>query len=221
LAKYGVFILAISNCRNVGFLFFQILCYNDFMDREKLSENQGEQNVSEIEILQGFDQKNLKDILMLEKECFPVEWQYPDAEEYYRKVLENKENISIFLKDKEKTVGYILAVPLNGVVGELKEWDPGIKKDEKKFYIETIQILPEFQGKSGAKKLLIATCEEVLKRGFNEFAIHARTINGFNAKIKKMFGDGVMLARKIEKWKPANNEPYEYIEWVYKKPPEK
>jgi len=187
------------------------------MDKENLLENQGEQGVLEIEILQGFDSKNLNDILMLEKECFPAEWQYPDAEEYYRKVLENKENVSIFLKEKEKSVGYILAKPFNSVVGELREWDPELKEDEKKFYIETIQVLPAFQGKSGARKLLIAACEEVLKRGFNEFAIHARTINRFNTKIKKMFGEGVILERKIEKWKPANNEPYEYIEWVYKK----
>jgi ribosomal protein S18 acetylase RimI-like enzyme len=154
---------------------------------------------------------------MLEKECFPAEWQYPDAEEYYKEILENKENVSIFLKDKEKAIGYILAKPFNGVVEELREWDPELKEDEKRFYIETIQVLPESQGKSGARKLLMAACEEVSKRGFNEFAIHARTINGFNAKIKKMFGDGVILVRQIEKWKPANNEPYEYIEWVYKK----
>jgi hypothetical protein len=84
-------------------------------------------------------------------------------------------------------------------------------------YIETIQILPAFQGKGGARKLLTGACEAVLKRGVKTFAIHARTANDFHEKIKRIFAGSIMLSRNIASWKWAKGEPCVYIEWEYKK----
>ena len=62
---------------------------------------------------------------------------------------------------------------------------------------------------------MIETCEAVLMRDVNRFAIHARTTNGLHEIIKKVFAGSITLIREIESWRWANGEPYEYIEWRY------
>jgi GNAT superfamily N-acetyltransferase len=186
-----------------------------YMEKENLLEKQEKENI-QTEILQGFDLENLNTIVGLEKKCFPIEWQYPDAEKYYKKILDDLENINIFLKENSEVIGYVLARLHNKEIEDLKNYDPEFKSQENVFYVETIQVLPEKSGKGGAKKLLIAVCEEAKKRGIDKFSIHARTKNRFNDKIKKIFEGHITLIRPIEKWEPANGEPYEYIEWNYK-----
>lgn len=186
------------------------------MEKIALSKEKLEQNVA-IEVVCDFNEQRLKNILNLEKECFPASWQYEDAKEYYEKMLRDQENINVFLESSGTVVGYILArSKLNDQeINDLRESDPALN-DIYGFYIETIQILPEFQNKGGAKKLLIAICEEAKKRGIEKFSIHARTKNKFNDKIKKIFEGKITLVRQIEKWAPADGEPYEYIEWENK-----
>jgi len=181
------------------------------MEMEKNLENKIEVSVMSVS---SFSEEALEDILQLEKKCFPEEWQYDDAVEYYGEMLEKAENINIFLKEADKTVGYVLARPCDEeLAGELRKDDKGMTSEPDVFYIETIQVLPEKRGMGGAKKLLIAVVAEAEKRGVEKFSIHARTVNGFHDKIKKIFEGRIKTVRQIEKWKPAANEPYEYIEW--------
>jgi ribosomal protein S18 acetylase RimI-like enzyme len=189
-------------------IFFEILCYNDLMRHKNTSQH--------VELIKKYSKKALEDILNLEKECFPLEWQYPDAEEYYKKILKDKENISIFLSEGDKRVGYILARAHNKIFKELYQYDPSLKKDDHRTYIETIQILPKHQGKGGATKLIIGICDESARRGINSFSIHARTKNHFHDKIKKIFNGRITETRKIKSWKPGGGELYEYLEWKYK-----
>jgi len=58
-----------------------------------------------------------------------------------------------------------------------------------------------------------AVCEEAGKIGIHKFAIHARTVNNFHEKIKKIFAGNIILTKEIQSWKPAGGEPYEYVEW--------
>ena len=168
-------------------------------------------------VAKGFDEKLLNSILILEKECFPEDWQYDDAEEYYTKMLGDPKNINVFLRDRGKNVGYILARSHNESVDEMVEYDPDFKKNsnEDRFYIETIQILPSNRNRGGSRSLLLAVCEEGKRRGINKFSIHIRTVNRFNEKLKNFFQGNITKVRKIAKWKPAAGEPYEYIEWFY------
>lgn len=168
-----------------------------------------------VMVSDGFTAEYLQDILRLERECFPAAWQYPEAEEYYAVMLTDSENVNIFLREDGEAVGYVLAKPFKTAVLELTEYDPELQEESDKFYIETIQILPAYQGRGGARRLLIGACEAVLKRGMNKFAIHARTANGLHKKIKRMFEGSIILSRNIESWKWAKGEPCEYIEWTY------
>ncbi len=170
-----------------------------------------------IVIVTKSGERELADILKLEQACFPADWLYPEAEEYYADMLADSENVNIFLRENDDTVGYLLARPFKSVVKELQESDSELTdKQEEFYYIETIQILPSYQGKGGARRLLVETGEAVLKRGVSNFAIHARTTNGLNQIIKKVFAGSITLTREIDSWRWANGEPYEYVEWIYK-----
>jgi len=67
-------------------------------DDMNLSEMDEKKLLGKAEIVKEFSEDALKAVLLLEKECFPKEWQYEDAEEYYAEMLKNSENINIFLK---------------------------------------------------------------------------------------------------------------------------
>lgn len=184
---------------------------------EKFQKNEIE-NQQKLIVVEAGNAEFLEDVLKLEKECFPKEWQYEDAEEYYKEMLEDKNNVNIFLKDKEKAIGYLLAVPFEKALDDLREYDPDIKSgmdDSKKMYLETIQVLPEFRGFGGAEKLIIKMCEEGKRKGVEKFSIHARKLNGLNEKVKKMFAGKISESRDLEKWHYGGDEPYEYIEWGF------
>lgn len=166
-------------------------------------------------IVNDFSEEYLNDILMLEKKCFPPDWQYDNAIEYYLNILKNKNNINILLKKDNETVGYILAIPHNDMVDDLLKDDKFLEKKINFYYIETIQITPRARGIGGAEKLLKVVCGEAKKRGINNFSIHARTLNGFADKVKKIFDGNINLVRNIKRWKYGGNEVYEYIEWDF------
>jgi ribosomal protein S18 acetylase RimI-like enzyme len=168
-----------------------------------------------ILIVNDFHKDYLQNIVRLEKECFPATWQYSTAEEYYTAMLNDKTNLNVFLLSNDEVIGYVLVKPLKTAALELQKADPQIQADKKKYYIETIQILPECQEKGGARKLLTAVCQEALKRGISKFAIHARMSNKFNEKLKAIFSDSIIYYRNIEKWQWGDGEPYQYIEWEY------
>lgn len=186
--------------------------YDTGMDLEKTNERK---KINEVEIINEFSEDSLKNVLVLERECFPREWQYEDAEEYYKEILENPENINVFLKHGGKVGGYLLAVPFRKVFEDLKKYDLELKldkDDDRKIYLETIQILPAFRGIGGAEKLIMKMCEEGRKKRMEKFSIHARKLNGLNEKVKKMFDGKILESRSLEKWHYGGDEPYEYIE---------
>jgi ribosomal protein S18 acetylase RimI-like enzyme len=154
-----------------------------------------------ITVVNNFNEKYLSDILMLEKECFPKEWQYPDAVEYYRKMLSDKNNIHILWTHNQNTIGYLLAKPHNNALEDLTLYDQEMTNDSDRIYLETIQILPLYRGKGGMKKLIFGMCHEANKREIYMFSIHARTINNFNLKIKKLFNGMITKVRTIKSWK--------------------
>ena len=162
--------------------------------------------------LVGFGDDNLvKEILELEKRCFPKEWHYDDG--YYSEALSIEENINLLLKEEGEIVGYLLAVPLVRVFDVLQKEDPALEKKPDFYYLDTIEIIPESRGRGGAKQLVLAMCKELNNRGVFKFSLHARTVNGLNTIIKKMYPDGIISSREIKSWLFGGNEKYEYIEW--------
>jgi ribosomal protein S18 acetylase RimI-like enzyme len=168
-----------------------------------------------VELVKFGDDDLVKVILELEKRCFPKEWLYDDEFEYYSKALKIEGNINLLLREDKIIVGYLLSVPLGRVFADLQKYDPILENKADFFYLDTIEIIPKSRGRGGAKQLILKMCEELNKRGVFKFSLHARTINGLNVKIKKMYPDEIISSREIKRWYFGGNEKYEYVEWGF------
>jgi len=165
------------------------------------------------EILNHYDQNTVKEIVSINRGSFPSGWGMSDTEQYYGSMLRNKTNIHIVLNDAGKKAGYLLAIPQNNAVEELKNDDPGMKKDPQEYYIEIAGILPESRGKKGFSLMLEKLAEECRKKGVNRISLHARISNNLSKIIQKKFK--IVEIRRIEKWRYYNfEEPTDYIEAV-------
>jgi GNAT superfamily N-acetyltransferase len=176
-----------------------------FMESKKDIIISGGEDKENIELIDG--------ILEIERRSFPVGWQYDGAKEYFSSVLGNKININVFVFDSGKVVGYALLVPLGDVYKEIKEFDGEIVQLDNTAYLETIGILPEYQGLGLSRKMLIDLNLKAKKAGYNKIAVHARILNGFNKIIRKSFSQNIFISHLLEKWKYGGNEPYEFMVW--------
>ena len=85
-----------------------------------------------------------------------------------------------------------------------------MEEDSKRYYIETVAILPEFRGKKGFSEILKTLIEQPKIEG-NNISLHARVENGFSTIIQNKLH--VTKIRRIDKWKYYNYaEPADYIE---------
>jgi hypothetical protein len=164
-----------------------------------------------VEILQGFDESAVKDVVSIIHNSFPTEWPYGHAEEYDGRAVWNKNNVHIILRDDEKRVGYLLAIPHNDAVNELKSDDPLMEHDSTAYYVEALAIVLGYRGKRGLLELLRALREALEKRGIFKISIHARVSNNLSKKIQKNMN--ILKKRRIDAWKYYNyQEPTDYIE---------
>lgn len=169
----------------------------------------------QAELINNFKNHLLLIILEIEKKSFPQEWQYEDADSYYKEKLKDKTNINIILRKKNKGIGYLLAIPHNKAIEEINSADPLLTHDCKKYYIETISIIPEFRGQGGLNLLLNKLIEECKKRLIERISMHARVENQFSDIIQRKLN--VIEVRRIERWKYYNfQEPTDYIEALIK-----
>jgi GNAT superfamily N-acetyltransferase len=170
----------------------------------------------DIMISGGEDKENIElldGILEIEKRSFPVGWQYDDAREYFGSMLKTKNSINVFAFDLGKVVGYALLVPFEVSYGEIKEFDREIIQLDNTAYLETIGILPEYQGLGLSKKMLVDLNLKAKIAGYNKIAVHARISNGFNKIVRKNFSQNIFVSHLIEKWKYGGDEAYEFIVW--------
>jgi GNAT superfamily N-acetyltransferase len=160
----------------------------------------------------------LQKILFLEQKIFPADWQYEDAEVYYRKMLESSSAINIFLcGDNNEVVGYLLARPLSEVYKELAQDDPELKDDEYCYYIETVGVLSEYSGIGGFTRLLNSLQEEVAEKECTSLSAHTRTVNGFAESLERKCKEHLLVKRAIKTWSHGGGEPYVYLQWAIKK----
>jgi len=144
---------------------------------------------------------------------------WDDSADYIREKLEDAKNINIILKDDGMVVGYLLAVPHNDALAELKDADSVLREDAARYYVELVEILSGRRRGIGLLKLLFRIVEEAEKRfGVNKFSMHARVNTGLSRVVQKYFGNMITSVRRIEHWKYyCGEEPVDYIEGTYKK----
>jgi hypothetical protein len=178
-----------------------------------------------IKIVSAFNEAVYLGILEVKKKAMPADWEYDDAMEYYKEALENSNNIHVILCKGKEMMGYLLAVPHNDVAldGEMMEADPEIKGDAERYYIETMEIVPELQktllgGRLFFKMLHILLAEAEKRFSINKFSMHARVSAGMSRAVQRYFGDMIKTVRHIENWRYYNGEEStDYIEGTYVK----
>ena len=170
--------------------------------------------MAETQIIISGGKNIVKDTVLINRDSFPPEWEYGDAGEYYTEMLGNKNNIYVILKDNEKIIGHLLAMPHDNAVEELKNYDQAMQKDASRYYIETVAILPEYRGKKGLSAMLETLGRELKNRRIRNISLHARVSNNLNKIMQKKMK--VTNIRRISKWKYYNyEEPTDYIEATY------
>lgn len=181
---------------------------------KKTIEKKEEMPMQTEEIIYGYDPSVFAEILEIDRASF--EKQYEDVEEYYKEAMKNKNNINVVLKDGGKAVGYLLAIPHNEALSDLKDIDVEMKEDDLRFYVETIAVHPEYRVGGGAFKMIFAMIQEAGKRGINKFSMHVRVEGGLSASVQKCFGKMITTVRRIENWPYyENREPTDYVEGTY------
>jgi len=163
------------------------------------------------EVLSAPGDTILEDSLAIRRGSFPQKWQFDGEEDYYRQKNLDSSSIHVFLRYSGKRVGYLLGIPQNEAVTELKPDDPEMKEDLKMVYVEVAAVLSAFRGKGGFSLMMGSLREEALKRGMQRFSLHARINNGLSGVIRKKFK--VICSKRIERWPYYNHEePTDYIE---------
>lgn len=150
-------------------------------------------------------------ILRIEQSCFPASWQYTNAAQFFSKALHDTNNINVALFHEQEIVGYALACPMVSVIKELKEHDPELDANTDAIYLETIAVLPAFQGQGGSMLLIEAIAIAAGLRGYSRLSMHARCVNHFNASVRQQFLSRVETSRFIDQWFYGGNEPYEFM----------
>lgn len=177
-----------------------------------------------VEAVRGYSDENFQNIVSVYKSAMPETWHYADMEEYYDGQLHNANAIHILLWKGEMPIGYLLAIPHNEAIREeeLRAADSKLIEDPERLYVETMEIVPQFQKSLLGGKLFLmmskALLDEAGKRGIHKFSQHARVTSGLSRAFQKLHGDMVTQVRRIENWPFYNGEePTDYIEGTYQK----
>lgn len=152
----------------------------------------------------------IRDAIEISRSSYPPGWGCSDPTEYYNQKLRKEDCVLVILHEAQKSVGFLVAIPQNQAVEELKAEDPEMKEDRSGYYIENIAILPSYRGKNGLRKMFSALKDALKKKDVSRISLHARISNDLNRAVRKNFT--VIDARIIQNWKYYDHqEPTEYI----------
>jgi ribosomal protein S18 acetylase RimI-like enzyme len=161
--------------------------------------------------IQECNNEIVNDILFINSLSYPTTWEYSDARNYYCQLLQKKSTISIFLKDRDKNIGYLVAIPHDDAVVELIDDDPEMADDSNRYYVESVAIIPEYRGRKGLNEIFRTLSRELAKKGISQISLHARVSNNLSRIIQHKAH--VTKLRRIVAWRYYNyDEPAEYIE---------
>ena len=166
------------------------------------------------EVVHNIDDTIVRDTVSISRDSFPPGWSCGNSEELYGQVLRRHHTLLIMLRDDERNVGFLFAVPHNDAVEDLKNDDPLMKENAGTYYVQNIAILPPYRRKLALGKILAVLREELQKRGIFTISMHARVSNGLSRTIQNHIK--IVEIRRIDTWKYyGHEEPTDYIvaEW--------
>ncbi len=113
-------------------------------------------------------------ILRVEKEAFKKGF----TEDELREDFESDTSIVAILREEDKIIGYAYTIPDD--------------EDPQSACLESIAILPEFQGSGFVAHLTDKIEEKVKSRGYKFMTLDAMTENKYADKIRRHYGDRIV-----------------------------
>jgi len=152
----------------------------------------------------------VREISLLEEKCLPFQMCHANNQTYFSSVLNNPENINLILKYKDRLVGFLLAKKYSCAYRELINHDPDLKSQKENcYFVETIQIHPQFRKKGGFGFLVGKLLATVKKEKIKDFCLYARRKNSFSNFVQKRFTG--QKIRTVENWL-GFGEAFDYLE---------
>jgi len=163
---------------------------------------------TKVDVIHGYSNEILKEILDVEKQSFPKEIQ--SSAEDLKEILENSDGIHLLAKDVAgKVVGALLSLRQSQEYEDLKKYDPDFINDETALYVESVAIKPNFRSLEVANKLLKTLIEQAEKKQYKKITMHTRVSNGLSDILQKRCGAN--FKKRIENWY-GFGEPFDYLE---------
>lgn len=152
----------------------------------------------------------VREMSLLEEKCLPFQMCHANNQTYFSSVLNNPENISLVLKYKDRLVGFLLAKQYAQAHKELINHDPDLKSQKENcYFVETIQIHPQFRKKGGFDHLVGKLLSTIKKEKIKGFCLYARRKNSFSSFVQKRFAGEKI--RTVENWL-GFGEAFDYLE---------
>ena len=167
--------------------------------------------LTRIEIAAGCQPHLVAELVALQQSAFPPRMQFQDPAEYYREGLSDRFNVNVIARTPAGLIaGYLLAIPLDRVLAELRQHDPALQGNPRILYIDLIQTLPGRRQTVGLKSLMAGVCREAGARGFDRLSAHVRTTTGLSRVMQRVMM-GCCCLRRLDNWYDSG-ESFDYLE---------
>jgi len=176
----------------------------NFYNQENVEETETQ---SKVERIFEVDDKTLRQVVQIEKDCFPEDMQ--ESEEEIRKILENKNGIHLKLENNGAIVGYITSLKQDQEFDLLKESDADLKNEQGSLYLHSIDITPKNRNLKNFNALFGELIDEAKKENYKKVTMYARTSNRFSSILQKRYG--AKFFRSIKDWRNLG-EDMDYLE---------
>lgn len=141
--------------------------------------------------------------------------EWGSSQEYIGSKIRDSKNIGIMLKVEDKAAGFVLAIPHNDAVAEIKEADPlMIESSDDRLYVDVVAVVPEYQRLNGGIRLVGELVQEAYRRhGVNRFSMHVRVSTGLSEAVQTNVKSAITMLRRVDRWRYYAGElPSDYIE---------
>jgi len=160
------------------------------------------------QVVDGFDEKVLGELLEIERVSFPENMQ--SDEQDMRELLADPQTLTVIVRDENQgTQGYVCGVPSKESYRYLKEFDSEFTPQEHTMYMESIAFKPEHRGLEGLLEGTGTFFQAAKSRGFDRLSMHARVSNKLSEVLQKRYG--AKFKRRMENWH-GFEEPFDYLE---------
>ena len=181
----------------------------DFIKGKKPEEptEQQENNNPKVELINNLDDDTFEGIYEIEKEVSTDDMAL--VKEDLRAAMEKPGALTVAIRNNEKILGFIVALPNSEVYEELHDDDPEFTPDPDRLYVYDLAIGKEKRSLSNFLDLVRKLKGEASARNFKGLTMHTRVGEGLSGILQKRYG--AKLLRTIDDWQ-GYGEPFDYLE---------